>query len=74
VCAHRRSIGADLRPAGAELGRVEAHRDDRVRALAFVIPFSSPPTIDFRPAPIWEPMLRERTVNPITSPNTSSTA
>src|SRR5205085_5807686 len=31
--AHRRPVGADLGPAGAELGGVEAHRDDRVRAF-----------------------------------------
>ena len=46
----------------------------RLSVSAFVIPFSSPPTIDLRPAPICEPMLRERTVSPITSPNTSSTS
>jgi hypothetical protein len=36
------------------------------------MPFSSPPTIDFSEAPICEPMLRERTVSPNTSPKTSS--
>src|SRR5205085_6926995 len=43
----------------------------RLSTSAFVIPFSSPPRIDFSPAPICEPMLRERTVSPITSPSTS---
>ena len=46
----------------------------RLSISAFVIPLSSPPTIDLSPAPICEPMLRERTVSPITSPNTSSTS
>ncbi len=45
----------------------------RLSTSAFVMPFSSPPKIDFRPAPNCEPMLRERTVRPITSPKTSST-
>jgi hypothetical protein len=40
----------------------------RLSISAFVIPFSSPPRIDFSPEPSWEPMLRERTVSPITSP------
>ena len=40
-------------------------------ASILVIPASSPPTSDFREAPIWEPMLRERTVRPNTSPTTS---
>jgi hypothetical protein len=44
----------------------------RLSISAVVIPFSSPPMIDFSCAPICEPMLRERTVSPITSPNTSS--
>jgi hypothetical protein len=44
----------------------------RLSTSAFVIPFSSPPRIDFRPAPSCEPMFRERTVSPNTSPNTSS--
>jgi hypothetical protein len=46
----------------------------RLSISAVVIPLSSPPTIDLSPAPICEPRLRERTVRPITSPNTSSTA
>ena len=37
----------------------------------FVMPLSSPPTIDFSDAPICDPTLRERTVNPNTSPCTS---
>src|SRR4051812_6932877 len=36
------------------------------------MPLSSPPTSDLKEAPIWEPTLRERTVRPKTSPNTSS--
>jgi len=44
----------------------------RLSISAFVMPFSSPPRIDLRPAPSCEPMLRERTVRPKTSPNTSS--
>ena len=32
---HRRPVSADLGPGAAELGGVEAERDDRVRALAF---------------------------------------
>ena len=40
----------------------------RLSDSAFVIPFSSPPKIDFNPAPICEPMFRERTVRPNTSP------
>ena len=36
------------------------------------MPFSSPPASDLKEAPIWEPMLRERTVRPKTSPRTSS--
>ena len=43
----------------------------RLSASAFVIPLSSPPRIDFSPAPSCEPMLRERTVRPNTSPNVS---
>jgi hypothetical protein len=46
----------------------------RLSIRAFVIPFSSPPTSDLRPAPICEPTLRDRTVRPITSPYTSSTS
>jgi hypothetical protein len=46
----------------------------RLSVSAFVMPFSSPPRIDLSPAPSWEPMLRERTVSPITSPKTSSTS
>jgi len=44
----------------------------RLSCSAFVIPLSSPPTIDLSPAPNWENMLRERTVRPRTSPKTSS--
>jgi 8-oxo-dGTP pyrophosphatase MutT (NUDIX family) len=40
----------------------------RLSASALVMPLSSPPSIDFRPAPNCEPMLRERTVSPNTSP------
>ena len=40
----------------------------RLATSAFVMPFSSPPSIDLRLAPICEPTLRERTVRPITSP------
>ena len=43
----------------------------RLSTSAFVIPFSSPPTIDLSPAPICEPTLRERTVRPNTSPSVS---
>ena len=43
----------------------------RLSTSAFVIPFSSPPRIDLKPAPICEPRLRERTVSPNTSPSTS---
>jgi len=46
----------------------------RLSISAFVIPFSSPPRIDLNPAPSWEPMFRDRTVSPITSPKTSSTS
>src|SRR5439155_18854971 len=44
----------------------------RLSMSAFVIPFSSPPRIDLNPAPSCEPMLRERTVRPMTSPSTST--
>src|SRR5437764_3316138 len=44
----------------------------RLSARAFVIPFSSPPSMDLNPAPICENALRERTVSPNTSPYTSS--
>ena len=44
----------------------------RLSMSAFVMPRSSPPMIDFSPAPICEPTLRERTVSPKTSPSTSS--
>ena len=40
----------------------------RLSSSAFVMPFSSPPTIDFSPAPNCENMFRERTVRPKTSP------
>ena len=39
-----------------------------------VMPWSSPPTIDLKLAPIWEPILRERTVTPNTSPQTRCTS
>src|SRR5882757_6878241 len=45
----------------------------RVWTRVLVSPFSSPPTIDFRPAPIWLPRCRDRTVSPKTSPITRST-
>ena len=35
-----------------------------------VMPLSSPPTNDLKPAPICEKALRERTVSPNTSPHT----
>src|SRR5437764_12189582 len=44
----------------------------RLSTSAVVMPFSSPPRIDLKLAPICEPMLRERTVRPITSPSTST--
>src|ERR687883_537831 len=44
----------------------------RLSTSAFVIPFSSPPRIDLKLAPSCDPMLRERTVRPITSPSTST--
>src|SRR5579859_538063 len=43
----------------------------RPAASIFVMPFNSPPTIDFNAAPSCDPRLRERTVSPKTSPNTS---
>ena len=45
----------------------------RVSTSVLVSPFSSPPTIDFSPAPIWLPRCRDRTVSPKTSPSTSCT-
>lgn len=45
----------------------------RVSTSVLVSPRSSPPTIDFSPAPIWLPRCRERTVSPKTSPSTSCT-
>src|SRR5438067_13821870 len=44
----------------------------RLSIRAFVMPFSSPPRIDLKLAPVCEPMLRDRTVRPITSPSTST--
>src|SRR5262249_23629310 len=46
----------------------------RLSTSAFVIPFSSPPRIDLKPAPSWDPMLRDRTVRPKTSPSVSVTS
>jgi hypothetical protein len=46
----------------------------RPSASILVIPPSSPPTSDLKLAPIWEPMFRERTVSPKTSPSTSWTS
>src|SRR5438445_4645060 len=46
----------------------------RLSISAFVIPFSSPPRIDLKPAPSWDPMFLDRTVRPITSPSTSVTS
>ena len=37
------------------------------------MPFSSPPATDLKAAPNCEPMLRERTVSPNTSPRTEVT-
>jgi hypothetical protein len=37
------------------------------------MPFSSPPASDLNAAPNCEPMFRDRTVNPKTSPNTEVT-
>ena len=48
---------------GHPLDHVVAAVDERLRH-----PFSSPPMIDFRPAPNWEKAFRERTVRPNTSP------
>ncbi len=45
----------------------------RVSTSVLVSPLSSPPTIDFRPAPIWLPRCRDLTVSPKTSPITSCT-
>jgi hypothetical protein len=38
------------------------------------MPLSSPPARALNPAPIWDPTLRLRTVNPKTSPKTSVTS
>ena len=42
----------------------------RLSVRFLVMPWSSPPNIDLKPAPIWEKALRERTVRPNTSPHT----
>src|SRR5215470_9558849 len=47
---------------------------DRVWASILVIPRSSPPTSDLKPAPICAPRWRDRTVRPNTSPRTSVTS
>jgi hypothetical protein len=44
----------------------------RPSSSIFVTPLSSPPRSDFSAAPSCEPMLRERTVSPKTSPSTWS--
>src|SRR5215469_8839321 len=46
----------------------------RLSVSILVIPRSSPPTIDLNPAPSCEPMWRDRTVMPNTSPRTSVTS
>ena len=45
----------------------------RLSCRFLVIPLSSPPASDLKAAPNWEPMLRERTVRPKTSPSTDVT-
>src|SRR5690242_7008667 len=47
---------------------------DLLWASVLVIPRSSPPTSDLKPAPSWEPTFRDRTVMPNTSPRTSVTS
>src|SRR5262244_3518293 len=46
----------------------------RLSESILVIPRSSPPTSDLKPAPICEPTWRDRTVMPNTSPSTSVTS
>ena len=67
--ASRRSRRRPLPPPPSTMRSITCWR---LSTSAFVMPLSSPPRIDFRPAPNCEPMLRERTVSPNTSPSVST--
>src|SRR5215467_10230195 len=58
-------------PCASASSIIRCRTCSRLSISAFVIPFSSPPTSDLKPAPICEPRLRERTVRPNTSPSVS---
>ena len=62
-----------LAPRAAATSTSRCMASSRVSCSCLVRPLSSPPTRDLKPAPIWVPMLRDRTVRPVHSPSTRST-